>query len=78
MTPIQKTKTNKLAMFNLKYRLVSKIELPICAISSKIEKTELMPSSKVRLSRQVMEYRLYRDYLDELKIKPVAFHTAYN
>ncbi|KAF7771543.1 hypothetical protein PCIT_a4153 [Pseudoalteromonas citrea] len=37
-----------------------------------------MPSNKAQLSRQVMEYRLYRDYLDDLKIKPVAFHIAYN
>ena len=39
VTPIQKTKTNKQAMFNLKYRLVNKTELTTCAISSKIEKS---------------------------------------
>ncbi|KAF7773850.1 hypothetical protein PCIT_a0185 [Pseudoalteromonas citrea] len=37
-----------------------------------------MPSNKARLSRQVMEYLLYRDYLDDLKIKPAIFHIAYN
>ncbi|KAF7764935.1 hypothetical protein PCIT_b1041 [Pseudoalteromonas citrea] len=37
-----------------------------------------MPSNKAQLSRQVMEYRLYRDYLDGLKIKPATFHTAYS
>ncbi|WP_171045466.1 hypothetical protein [Pseudoalteromonas aurantia] len=38
LTPIQKTKTNKQAMINLKYRLVSQIELTTCAMSSKIAK----------------------------------------
>jgi hypothetical protein len=65
-------------MFNLKYRLVNKIELTTCAISSKIEKAELIRSNKARLLRQAMLYWLYRDYLDGIKIKPVTFHTACN
>ncbi|KAF7771468.1 hypothetical protein PCIT_a4051 [Pseudoalteromonas citrea] len=37
-----------------------------------------MPSNKAWLSRHAMMYFLSRDYLDGRKIKPVAFHIAYN